>query len=127
MESKEGKLSNVSKYGGLMLNDDKTWLNASPDIKADITTRLDALRSKRGCIVRLNINDSNQWTAMEVLEEKKEDEKPQLSTANALSNEDTKLRSMALSYSKDLCIGNKIDVEKIIDTAEKFVRYIKGE
>lgn len=36
-------------------------------------------------------------------------------------------RSTALSYSKDLVVGDRLDIENLFDQAEKHYKFIKGE
>ena len=118
--NKEGILKVVAKTGGIKLADSDEWLNPTPEAKADVLTKLDDVKKLLGKLINLEVNDKGQWSLMTASKIQPKQEAKEVKQ----NLPDTKLKSMSLSYAKDLAVAGKIEVDKIIDFAEKFNIYL---
>lgn len=119
----EGVLKVISKNGGIILEGNENWINPNPQAKIDILDRLDAAKASLiGNVVSVTTDEKQQWSAIELI---KKVEK--LINPSPKHESDSTLRSVSLSYAKDLACAEVITVESIIDHAEKFYTYLRGQ
>jgi len=122
---RKGMLKVLAKTGGIKLDNDDAWINPTPEAKANITERLEEARKLIGKLINLTINENGLWVSMQPAEEQPEPEQQKPVKVNYQQQE--RVRSMALSYAKDLVTASKIEVNQLIDHAEKMRKYIMGE
>lgn len=113
----KGELRVVAKTGGIKVGSSDTWINPTPEAKKDVLEKIDEMKKLVGEIVEVTMNEDKYYSAV-----KPTGEKPVKSN---YTKEDNKTKSYALSYSKDLAVAGKIEVNQIIDNAQKFNEWLK--
>jgi hypothetical protein len=129
--TQEGVLTTVAKTGGIKI-DGGDWINPSAVVKQKIEVDpsvLEDLKTKRGSRVEVKFNPSktDTYEAVKVLEEQPQKQlNPKSKQTSDYKPSDSSYKAMAVSYSKDLVIADKIKIDEMLDTAEKIFSYIRG-
>lgn len=122
----KGILKVISKNGGIKVKDNDNWINATPQAKIDILARIDeAKKLLLNNEVEILLDDKGLWTGINLVR-KIEPELINQPNKEDRKEDNSRLKSMAFSYAKDLCVGNKISVESLIDYAEKIYTYLRS-
>lgn len=132
---KNGILGYVAKStGGMKLQGDETWYNASKDYKSYVEENIDELTLWVGNPVKMALDDKGKVTRIDKetpppkpapgLSEnnyKQETKNPIFSIG---AEERRKVRGMCISYAKDLVNAQMVPYTKLEDAAQKMVDFI---
>ena len=142
----EGTLSIVAKTGGIKINDGD-WINPTAVVKQQFSVEpsaLSELQSKKGQVVEviLSIEDATKYVSVMSKDNPEDKSAEALGTSeekeahNKYENSKTDVdkkwekknqrdyRAMAVSYTKDLVIGGKLELDKMKSTAQEIYGFI---
>jgi hypothetical protein len=120
MTELKGEIDNIStKTKGIQIGG--TWYSCS-DAAAKFLERL-----HKGDKVSLNLDENKKVTFVKVEEAATQVSAPDTESEKGAyfrDKEKHSVKAMALSYAKDLCVGDKIEKDAIIDVAQKFFEWL---
>ena len=144
----EGTLTIVAKTGGIKI-DEGDWLNPTAVMKQTYNndpSALSELQSKKGQVVEVILSEEDSTKYMCVLgkEDKSEDKSAEKVLETPKNETNTKMpeeiktdvdkkwekknqrdyRAMAISYTKDMFIGGKLELDKMKSTAQEIYEFI---
>lgn len=120
-ETKKGNITYVAKTGGIKLEGDDSYYNPVGKCKEFIKKEMEGSEVE----ITLLDNDDHKFAFIKTISSSVSSPTAHSTPATNPNSELTKMRSMCLSYAKDLVVADKVEIEKMIAAAQKMYEYVK--